>query len=463
MFVGSINQDLRGLLAELAPGWRKRPVYVGCSGNLTVERILAREGVQEIHGNDISLYSCVLGAYAAGQSVPVSLKPDTGYEWMAPYMAAGPDLIAHLLMTMEYVKYTGRGEAYHRRMVSAYERDWPRLHAATVKRVTEALTGVHLASFHAGDVVDHIANAPQDAVVVSFPPTYAGGYERLYAKFTDIFDWQPPPYVEFDEERFKLLSSLMQEKAHWVTLRDVQEPELAANLIGSFQTTARSKPVYVYAGEGRRARLTVPVQKLEHVPIGRLEARGEGLLRIVRLTGGQMNLLRSEYLAPGIAPAAPQVNIGVLWGEKLLGACGFLVPTMIGNGWCDAYVMTDFAVRPTVYKRLSKLVLAAMLSTEMKAVLEMSMNKRVAILGTTAFTTKPVSMKYRGLFEIYSRKDGAINYVGQTGKWTLQGGLAWWLKHHGQAGEALLVDARGTTPEAGSIPDLRSTNTKGVH
>ena len=67
-FVGSFNQDLRAVLAELAPSWRAKPVYVGCSGNLTVERILAANGVTELHGNDVSLYSCVLGSFAAGMS-----------------------------------------------------------------------------------------------------------------------------------------------------------------------------------------------------------------------------------------------------------------------------------------------------------------------------------------------------------------------------------------------------------
>jgi hypothetical protein len=39
-FIGSINQPVRSVLAELAPEWKDRPVYVGCSGNFTVERTL---------------------------------------------------------------------------------------------------------------------------------------------------------------------------------------------------------------------------------------------------------------------------------------------------------------------------------------------------------------------------------------------------------------------------------------
>lgn len=418
------------MLAELAPKWRGRAVFVGCSGNMTVERILAREGVTDLHGNDVSLYSCVVGSYLAGLECPVSLKPDAGYDWMAPYLIPGPSLIAHLLLAMEYAKYIGRSEPYHRRMAAAYEREWPTLHAKTVERVTKALDGLRLQSFFAGDVVDHIRQAPQDVVAIGFPPTYRAGYERLYAKFDEMFEWQRPDYVTFDSERFLELTALMQEKAAWVTLRDEQVAELAPHCIGSFQTTPRSKPVYVYAGAGR-ARVSIPAQKIEPVPMGRLEGAGAGPLRVVRLTAGQMNLLRSEYLAATIAPAGAQVNLGIVWGDKLVGACGFSRP-QTPSSWCAMYVMTDFAVRPAVYKRLSKLVLAAMLSTDVKAVLEQSMNARVDTIGTTAFTTKPVSMKYRGLFDIHNRKEGAINYVAQTGRWSLADALAWWLKHHGE-------------------------------
>ena len=48
-FVGAINADLRAVLAELAPRWRDRKVYVGCSGNFTVERILHQAGAGPDH------------------------------------------------------------------------------------------------------------------------------------------------------------------------------------------------------------------------------------------------------------------------------------------------------------------------------------------------------------------------------------------------------------------------------
>jgi hypothetical protein len=47
---------------------------------------------------------------------------------------------------------------------------------------------------------------------------------------------------------------------------------------------------------------------------------------------------------------------------------------------------------------------------------------------TTAFTDKPVSMKYRGVFDLHSRTEGRLNYLGEAGKWSLEDALTWWRK-----------------------------------
>ena len=76
---------------------------------------------------------------------------------------------------------------------------------------------------------------------------------------------------------------------------------------------------------------------------------------------------------------------------------------------------------------------------------------RIRSLVTTAFSKKPVSMKYRGLFQLLSKKeieevDGTetdmskcyyskgyqLNYGAEMGQWTLAEGLALWKKNHAQ-------------------------------
>ena len=81
---------------------------------------------------------------------------------------------------------------------------------------------------------------------------------------------------------------------------------------------------------------------------------------------------------------------------------------------------------------------------------ERAAGRRVRYLKTTAFSNKPESMKYRGIFRLEGRKENpppsktatesddldagfyakrySINYVGLMGQWTLAEGLAKWKK-----------------------------------
>jgi hypothetical protein len=132
--------------------------------------------------------------------------------------------------------------------------------------------------------------------------------------------------------------------------------------------------------------------KTEVLKVSRLSGEIAGGLSLIYLTAAQMNLLRSEYLKASINPASTSVNFGVLAGDKLIGALGYTSPMFLGN-FCDVYLMADFAIRPTIYKRLAKLVLAAAVSKEAQIIVEQKMAKRIKTIGTTVFTNRPVSMK----------------------------------------------------------------------
>ena len=70
MFIGSINRYMRCVLESAASQWRGQDIYVACSGNFTVERILARCGVGRVFSNDVSIYSCALGWHLTNTPSP---------------------------------------------------------------------------------------------------------------------------------------------------------------------------------------------------------------------------------------------------------------------------------------------------------------------------------------------------------------------------------------------------------
>ena len=77
MFQGTIPPPLRAIVHEHAATWpADSDVYIGCSGNLSIERTLAPLG-RRLHSNDVNPYSCALGWYFAGQSSAGSTNTST--------------------------------------------------------------------------------------------------------------------------------------------------------------------------------------------------------------------------------------------------------------------------------------------------------------------------------------------------------------------------------------------------
>jgi len=430
MFIGTINQDMRSVLSEMAEQWKDQEVYIGCSGNFTVERLLCQEGVTNLHSNDVSLYSCVVGGYLADSPVNVGIK-DEEFAWLRAYMQPGIPLIATLLIFSAMSGFIGRTEPYFVRSLQAYKNDYPKIHEQSVAKITKAIEEVRIKTMFPGDVIEFFRNAPADSVVVSFPPTYKGGYEKLYKQIDRVFEWQPPDYKMFDEDSFTELLGLMTQKKTWVVSRDHEVPELDGYLQAIVQTSMRSKPVYIYSNQ-KNKKLSMPTIKTEQVKIPRLHTGITGNIKLVKLSQGQFDSLRAQYLGKNIVPGSASYRFGLVDDSRLFGVLAFnrpsfdIMPSLM-------YMISDFAVAPSEYKRLSKLVVAIALSKEIQSLLQQSTGKRVSNIITTAFTEKQASMKYRGLFDIHNRKEDLINYHAYAGKWSIKEAFEWWTNKHAKA------------------------------
>ena len=51
------------------------------------------------------------------------------------------------------------------------------------------------------DIVDLLNEIPKTSIVIAFLPTYAGGYEKLYKRMEEVFDWNRPAYIIIDSDR----------------------------------------------------------------------------------------------------------------------------------------------------------------------------------------------------------------------------------------------------------------------
>lgn len=171
-----------------------------------------------------------------------------------------------------------------------------------------------------------------------------------------------------------------------------------------------------------------------------------GLLKLAPLTLGQFNALRSRYLNPRITPGRAKLAIAVKDGTgKILGVFAMDLASYAPD---EAYLLSDFAVAPTDYPRLSKLIVLAATSRETQLLCQRAFSRRIRGVATTAFSDNPVSMKYRGLLRLTKRSPSneggwafQLQYQGAMGEHTLAEALEAWAKRWG---------ARTTTTQTGA-------------
>jgi hypothetical protein len=457
MFRGSVPAAVRSHIVTAVQSWTSPSVYVACSGNLTVERCIAsvRKDVP-IHGNDVLLYSSAIGTWLTGGDLGYTLKQEyaDAYPWLADTMGQDPTTrLAGLLQASRFAPFALRDGRYFLRQMDGYERQW----ASILGKTRDKLAGVtmRLESFTPEDAATWIDRVPPEAAMASYPPFTgaATAFESDFRALERMFEWEKPEFGLLEGESLTALFDKIRDRREWLLGINQRLDGMEDHLRGMARTTNRGLPVYVYGSDETRT-LVGPAQSLDRVTMPRL-GPGDRLgdtMTLHPLTDGQFHALRSQYMNHHIRPGSAEIAVAVAVDGVLVGVFAANRPRAY-VGPDRAYLLSDFPVAPNDYARLAKLVLYAALSKEAEVLFTRMSNHPIHHLLTTAFTRKPVSMKYRGLFHLHSRKrldlskeswgkgireddpyygqDWMLNYASETGRWTLAEGLAEWKERHG--------------------------------
>lgn len=457
MFRGSIPGDMQRIVAEVTGSWEDRgDLYIGCSGNLTIERAIFTQGWR-LHGNDVLLYTSAMGRYFAGDPLDYRLNEAAAeaYPWVMDYENDHTERLATMMLLSRLVETLGKTNRYYRRIIEANRAQWPRMHAQTMRRI-ESLP-MRLASFTPEDVFTWIDKIPKDAPLVMYPPFFGGDYTNQFAKLDRMFDWPSrPTYEEIQSEHRDQLLEKIQDRPRWLMGVHTRLEHIDDKRVGMTQTTNRGVSIHVYSSKAP-TRIVVPRQPTSpflapHLQPG--QRLGEKMTLAV-LSEAQFSALRSKYMNPHIKPGAASLPIAVLVDGVLVGVFAFSFAPTVANWdrYIDGphvYLLSDFPVSGSSYRHLAKLVLYASLSTEAKVLAERASNRLYRALTTTAFAKNPVSMKYRGVYKLLKRHEneaahqGAIDsseayyaqryelqYGSPLGLWSLDEGYKMWQQKSG--------------------------------
>lgn len=409
LFIGAIPRPVVEQALRVVDLDGATDVFVCCSGSFRMEQALAAKHPElRVHSNDVSLLSSALGYAAVGHSLEFKF---TGKLAFLEELLTGMDpryRLGALMVAVQMGHFNGKHE-FGRKHLEHYEANAPDYVARATEKLPAYLERLKIASFTSCDFTDHAQRAvEQDAVIIGWPPTRAGGYEHLYRLVNQNTEWEEPAYNVWKPAKLgPWLDDLDAADARYCVCAD---HELEGRKAAALYSPGRGRSVYLYTSRPRAAslrRVTPPARAFRYEPVVTSALTKRTRVEVVQIGHREMNFLKDKYLASGLVHSD-----GMMWSIVLLDGklAGGFIYSMSQMGEVDViYLLCDFAVARDA--RLSKLI--AMLATGQDAVSkwERARVTRISRIFTTAFTDKPVSMKYRGIYDLVGRKPGFLNYA----------------------------------------------------
>lgn len=132
----------------------------------------------------------------------------------------------------------------------------------------------------------------------------------------------------------------------------------------------------------------------EVVPPDDLEINDPNKLRIMKVSPSYLRCLQKKYIKKVDQVSAATYAFVVMYDKYTLGGFGFTLPQHKGY---DLFQLTDFCTNNNV-PRLAKLILYCIQSNGVQMEVSRRMHKLCEKVISCAYTHKPVSMKYRGVY-----------------------------------------------------------------
>jgi len=433
-FVGKIRPEVTKYLCEVLPELKGRRFVVGCSGAFTFELAALKYAEPTgLHGNDVSMYSGLIGSLLAAQPFPLRVINDD-FEWLTPYISDTLSATATVSLLLQNRYCMGRKNEHQKRLYEEFRAAFEGLHERLHKSIEEDLKGARIDSYAHCDVWEHFqAHADEDAVFGYFAPYYVGGYTTMYRFLESIFDYPHAQFEELTRERNERVFSFLHDRDYIVVFNERRE-----DLQLKFRAPlTRAQYEYLYANvfgrNGHRVRLPrIDPVKARQATLADVFTE-DSVLDIHRAPLGQVMFLKQRCVKKVENVVSGTFGYWVTLDRKIIG----MVEMSRGRYEpFSVYMLADITL-PTRYRRLSKLVLMAVRSNEFWKRLERDFMMRVKHIDTTAWTDQAVSMKYRGPFKLMGRKVDAggtpfLQYRAEPSGLSLRDTYAEWYGRYGR-------------------------------
>ncbi|NTV02455.1 MAG: hypothetical protein HGB04_06670 [Chlorobiaceae bacterium] len=429
MFTGSVPQEARTLFQGLVDSIGKREFYLGCSGNFSVDKVIARLGCV-VHSNDVSLYSKLVADILLETDTELKVLNADLKQVFAGWGDTRYKKLAMVMYAMKLSKFASRKNDYEKLFYDAYLDGALGYYEKTVKKLESGALDFRIKSFTFSDFLDFLKKKEgSGGIGVSFPPTYKAGYEKIYKFVEESFEYERATYELYDPADSERVFGDMLRQDENIFCGDQWFEGLQEYVVGKIMLGSGKHPLFVYSSvqtpkkfyyerSVAEVKNTIPVLPVDYefTPETKITAEVVPTSLITYFKHFYMSA-RVDYTGGG------DFGVIVYADGKAFGFCAFSkqMSTMT-----QCYLHSDFVSRSDTPK-LSKLLIQLLKTNEVRRVITRKMMHRYDGLKTSVYTDKPVSMKYRGVFELERRDKGKLMYSCRFDGKTLDGVYQEWL------------------------------------
>ncbi len=402
----SIAKELVEQIARSLPVASWTDLFVCGVEGFGVERALsARFPALQIHAQASGLLSYAVGRLATGASVDVRFRDRLAVIEEALHVATPLERAAGALLAVTLSRYESTNP-YAQKHFEHIARNCGAYLEQSRARVTSSADELRLASFTATSTREHARVAVARKVpLLAWVPVNARGDRR--SAFLDAnVEWERVAEQPFSEEGLAAwIESLEQARATFCVATDRQLPGRRPTL-GFFAERARPLFAYTSAPTTSVRRKAVVSEPFRYRVVDPATLSERTTLRVDRTTSARLNFLKDKYLMTGLAHGAGVMQFLVYLDEGLVGGFSYTWPRL--TDITELHLLSDFTIAHE--KRLAKLVAMVATSREPVRRFDLTFARRTELVRTTVFSERPVSMKYRGVYELAERKPGVLLY-----------------------------------------------------
>jgi hypothetical protein len=443
MFFGAVPTDVIQQLFKIIDFRQWSETYVCCSGGFRIERGLlqAYPGII-VRSNDVSIFSTAIAKIALGEHMDI--KFHSKLSWVEDRLQTGSFLerTAAMMVVFDMARHlTGNRNRYKDSHLREYERVFPALLEKTSTKVGQICAQMPIASYFAGDWLQHVDAAIAGGHgIACFPPFFRGDYEKQFELLHDNIDWPAPSYPMYDPATLpEHVQRIVESGVPYCILTDQhiegQKPVLE-------YVTGRKVPHFCYANTGHSSyrHFTQAPEPFKYTPVDIARVTKDSKISIVECDYKYVNFLKDIYLQRNIVHTGGMMNFLVYIDGMLVGALVYTLSkynTHNDDETSEIYLLSDVTVSREA--KFSKLVARLAGSNTVLRRLNVRYLSRFNLVVTTARTKNPVSMKYRGIYELLSKRpadnpeEGNILQYGiRATDDTPQDMFNWWWKSYGR-------------------------------